>query len=256
MVVYVEIVFLNNLAINMVICLSVYKVQKIKLSWGRIIGVSILGAVAAVFYPKIAQYSLLVRLTLSFVMVLLLIKYQNIWQALTALALFYLITFCLAGAVFMLSTNNYLQKFDKIIEFAPTFIALGIFLAYFLLSFITRELYAFRQKYNLEYNVDISSAYGHCQTKAYYDSGNCVYDADCQPVVIISDKIYNQLKGGNEQYLSVSTIGGVQLIKIIKVELKIYQGADSNKIFNISAGISANLKKNYDVILHVDLIGG
>ncbi len=240
----------------MVICLLVYKAQKIKLSWCRIIGVSALGAIVAVFYPKISQYSLLVRLALSLVMVLLLIKYQNIWQMLTTLALFYLITFCLAGAVFMLATNNYLQQFNKVIEFIPTIIALGIFLAYFLFAFITKELYALRQKHSLEYNVDISSDYGKCQTKAYYDSGNCVYDADYQPVIIISDKIYNQLKGGEEGYLSVSTIHGEQLIKIIKVELKIYQGVDSNKIFNINAGISAHLKEKYDVILHVDLIGG
>jgi len=170
--------------------------------------------------------------------------------------MFYLITFCLGGAVLMFSTSKYLTNHEKAIEFAPLIIAISILFAYGISSFIIKQVYAYRQKYALEYDVEVSTEYGQCQAKAYYDSGNSIYDKEYKPVIVISNHLYSCLKGGEEDYLSVSTIGGMHLLKIIKVNLKIYIDKDSNRIFSINAGISAELKQNFDVILHADMIGG
>jgi stage II sporulation protein GA (sporulation sigma-E factor processing peptidase) len=252
--VYVEYVFINNLAVNLVICLLVYKMQKIKLSPLRLSIASVLGAIIALLYPLIEKYDLLVRIALSLLMVGVLIKYTSVWQYLTSLALFYLVTFCFAGAVLMLSSGDYLDK--GMIEFVPALIAAGIFAAFILINFITKEIYTIRRRRLLEYQVELSTEYGRCSAKAYYDSGNGIYDKENQPVIIISDKVYDLLKGGEEDMLGISTLSGEDLIKIIKVRLKIYMEKDANRIFNINAGVSTKLNNNYDVILHVDLIGG
>jgi len=256
LVIYVETVFLNNFVIDLVICLLVYKTQKLNFCWWRIILVSIIGAIVAVLYPLLARYTIVIRVALSFIMVLLLVKYKSIWQFIVSLAIFYLATFCLGGAVLMLSASKYLVQHSKVIEFAPLIVALAIMLAYCIFSFVAKQLYAKRQKYALEYNVQVSTAFGECNAKAYYDSGNNIYDKEYKPVIVISNQLYNTLKGGEEEYLSVSTIGGLQLLKIIKVELKIYLEKDVNRIFSINAGISTKLKHDYDVILHADMIGG
>ena len=53
---------------------------------------------------------------------------------------------------------------------------------FILINFITKEIYTIRRRRLL--NIRWSSTeYGRCSAKAYYDSGNGIYDKENQPVI-------------------------------------------------------------------------
>ena len=256
MIVYIEYVFINNLIVNLVICYIALKLNKLKIKAVRLIMVSIIGAIIAVIYPLIAKYNIILRILLSFLMVLLLAKYKSVWEYIVTLAIFYIVTFTFAGGVMMLESSSYkdLASFKGGIEFTPALTAIGVFVVFILMKFFTKEIYIRKNKSLLEYKTEISTEFGKCEVKAFYDSGNCLYNEN-QPVIIISDNLYNQIKGGEEDLIGINTLSGKNFLKLIKVRLVIYIDDNMNKIFNVNAGVSDKIKKDFDVILHADMIG-
>ena len=85
MEVYVEVVILNNLAIDLFLMLLTYFCTRQKVKKLRIFIGGIVGAAGAVFYPLMGKYKILLALTFAPVLTLVFYNSQTIKQYLLGL---------------------------------------------------------------------------------------------------------------------------------------------------------------------------
>lgn len=258
MVVYIEYIFLDNIAINIFILYTTLLVQRMKPNWLAIFGSGSIGAIFSCLYPFLSFYNYIVKVLLGIIMIVILKKYKTIKSFFSTLITFYFITFSLAGIVLMISSFNIinLENYYGIVQLFPFCIISSCTILIILIKLCIKDFYKNRNLQKLLYDVLIETNGKKIKLKGYYDSGNQLYDPKTnKPMVIISDSIYNKLKGGEESEIEIRTIGGIKTIKTINMSLLIYFQDKDNKIYRTSAGISNNFSKEYDLILHRDMTG-
>lgn len=105
MTVYLDIVFLENLAINYIILIATGLVNKIKIKHYRVFLASILGAAYAIFtYITIERIrnSIGIKILLSIAIIYIAFKPNSIKKLFKQLLIFYLTTFAFGGVTFFL----------------------------------------------------------------------------------------------------------------------------------------------------------
>lgn len=117
MIIYLDIIFLENLLMNYIILYTVKIVQKEKVKNIRLITSSIIGSIYAIMtYLKIVPiYSnLLMKITLSIIMIYIAYNPQNVKKMCKDLILFYLVSFAIGGCaialMYIISPKNILYK--------------------------------------------------------------------------------------------------------------------------------------------------
>lgn len=249
--VYIEYVFLNNLAINYLICHLTLLSQKAEQSVGRILIASVLGAAFAAAYPFIEEYKLIIKILLSLAMVLCLKKTFTIKEFAITGVLFYLISFVFAGASLLLS--DYLSD-ETLLPFA---VCGGVVLSVGAIRLMISYIYKRKKSAAFEYKVEIEKNDGTTASAVgYYDSGNKLVGSDNNPAVVISSRLAESLALEPAGEIAVNTVAGVKLMKLVNTKLKIYYENGAHKIYHAQAVVSDSLNsKDYQIILHRDMGG-
>lgn len=258
MTVYIEYVFLDNLAINFFILYISLVISKYKPNLFLLFISASIGAFFSAMYPFLGKYNYIIKILLGFVMILIIKRYKNLKSFLLTLISFYFISFSLAGIVLMISSFNIInmQNYDGKIQLYPFCIFSCCIALVILCKYMINQFYKKRNVQKLLYDVLIFAKEKNLKVKGYYDSGNQLYDPKTKkPMVIISNEIYKKIKGDKESEIEIRTISGIKTIKTINISILIYFENNDNKIYRTSAGVSDNFNKEYDLILHTEMIG-
>ncbi len=209
MVVYVDLVFFTNLAVDGIVLLLTAKARRTFPARGRLAGAALLGAAyaASMFLVSVPYlYSFAGKVLVSLAMVVLAFGYGGAMQLLRNVATFYTVNFATLGGVIGIS---YLLKSSASAWSGMTFtegggialawrMQLGLFIAAFLLSAWifhgTSETRRKRQRvdgllWDVEVQVD-----GRCWTvKGLLDTGNRLYEPLTRtPVMIMEASVWKE----------------------------------------------------------------
>ena len=198
-------------------------------------------------------------------------EYKTFKEFVIAAVLFFLFTFLLGGIIiglfFMLKIDYSIESNFNYISNIP--IGLVLFTAFILgivLKITFQKLYKKSNVNKFVYDCNLYLNNIKVKSKGFMDSGNQLYDNNCNSPVIITGRntasrlfkeglFYN---GTKAKFLEFSTISGKGKMLIFKIDkIEIYIGNCLNIIDNITLGISPyHIKGNedYDLILHPALI--
>lgn len=259
MTVYVEYIFLDNLAINVFLLYITMFVQKKEVSLWNVVFCGAIGAVFAVLYPFVGNFNYIIKIFLATVMIVFLRKYKSFREYITTLFLFYIISFSLAGAVVMISSFSAvdLTKYNGNIQLFPFCVGASAFIIVILIKYCRAEIYKRRNIVRQIYPIKVKGKDNRLLSiNAFYDSGNQLYDPQSnKPMVVISQKLYNQLEQTEKGEVLIKTVNGIKTMLSTKIEFWIYFDDDRNKIYNVRAGVSDLINEDYDLILHTEMIG-
>ncbi|CAK9331126.1 sigma-E processing peptidase SpoIIGA [Thermoanaerobacter kivui] len=199
---YLDVIFFENLIINYVILILTKKFSKrptnyIKLFLGASVGASYV--VLFFLLPYKIIYSVTAKIVLSFLIIYMAFNPKTLKEFLRVLAVFYMISFLIGGAIFALL---YMVKFDLNV------IVMGFLMAILLLY--TNWEYIVRKSRNdkLIYNIRIEVLENHAQIKALLDTGNRLYDPLTKlPVVVVEFRAIKDLLPKTLGNLSEDDIG-------------------------------------------------
>ncbi|MDD3947704.1 MAG: sigma-E processing peptidase SpoIIGA [Clostridia bacterium] len=249
--IYIEYIFLNNLAINYLICHLTLLAQRANQSVPRILFASVLGAAFSVAYPFMEEYQIIVKVLLSLAMVLLLKKSFTIKDFAVTIITFYMVSFIFAGASMLLA--DYIND-ENLLPFA---VCGGVVLSVGAIRLLTETFYKRKKAAVFEYPVKIENGTGgFTEAVGYYDSGNKLTGNDNNPAVVISAELAKRLALEDAGELAVNTVAGVKMMKLVNLCFKIYYGKSEHKIYHAQAVVSDSLNsKDYQIILHRDMGG-
>jgi len=249
--IYIEYIFINNFAINYLICYLTLLSMRAEQSVWRIAFASLLGAAFSAVYPFMTAYRFVVKIILSLAMVLILEKEFSWRNLLLTVILFYLISFVFAGAALLL--ENYLND-ESLLAFA---VSGGIVLSVGMIRLTIAFLYKRRSAAAFEYRVEVDKKGGGClEAVGYFDTGNKLTDAEDKPVVVISRAFADRLAPEIVGELPVNTVAGVKVLPLVDLHYKIYYEKHQHKIYHSQAVVSDSLDgKNYQMILHREMGG-
>jgi len=257
---YIEYVILDNFTIDLLILLIVINILRFKVKKGRILLSASLGTAGAVVMPIIPlAAAIAVRIILAPLMILILRKYKSLKEYILTLLIMLAVTFGAGGAVMaifnMSVSDNYMfinYPQGGIVGLS----ALGIIIIFYAvkqLSLFTRVIPQGRELYD----VTVKIGDDLIKMKAFYDSGNSLYDNDYKPVLIIgnqySECIVKGCKAGEN--ITLSTVNGRKETKSYIIEkVLIYICGQVNTIYNISTVISETSFNHYDLLLGRDIL--
>lgn len=250
MEVYLEYIFLDNFALNFFLLFVTLCMRREKISAIRLLISSTVGSLFSVLYPFIGNYNYLVKILLAPLMVYIAVKADSVRKYLLNLIVFLLFSFVLAGISIFLAyfTPLDFMSYDGKIQLYP-FCLLG---SCAVLGALARYIYgAVIKRKSLDdclYEVMVLTDEPFVVT-AFYDSGNRLYECD-YPVVIVTREIFDRLDDDMGD-IPVRTVKGIGLMKGKKITLS-FVGSDIN--VEAIAGLSEELKGEYKMILHSDML--
>ena len=276
MVVYADIVFLENLIINYVILYVTTLVKKIKVSNLKILVSSACGSIYTIV--SIGNDNAISKLILSIIMIRIILPTNNFKKILETLS------FTTGGTAIALSyfaRSNQMNLIDGIpvIEFpilvSSVGVAIGIFLIWFTLKNVKQRI----SKRDIIYDMEIFFGDRRIKIKALLDTGNMLKDPLTQKSVVVATKRCLKKILPEELFMDMETILGgdrigkikefEKLIKIIPFkslgnEHGILLGIKSNKIIvdnseikDVIIGIyekEFSKTRRYDALIGIDLL--
>lgn len=194
MTIYLDIIFLENFILNLILLYAVGIETKSKIKFYRIIIASILGSIYAIILYIVKNeffYSIVMKFMLSIVMVYLSFKTRSFKELLKKILYFYLTSFVFGGGalalIYIVNTGKISIQNGQIQgSYTILTIMIGIIIA-----FIT-IIIAFRLKKNkiskddLMCNIEIKINNKEVKTKAMIDTGNLLKEPITNiPVVVV-----------------------------------------------------------------------
>lgn len=274
MIVYIEYAVINNLVIDIVICIVTLKSLNMRLSFWRIALASAMGTAAAVLSPVLklqGLYFYLIKGICGIIMSLIICKGFEPRKIIKTILCFFFVTFALGGAcigiLYLVGENLSGQLTFTYTKKLP----IGIIVSALTLAvfFIARHCYALSRKRHMHpyFRDCVISIYGkEFRLKGFIDSGNTLFDENNLPVVVMSgitlkkladQSLYTKLlineAKGNHSKLEYRTAAGIETMSIIKPDfIKIYSGKRVNKIYDVKIGLAAYEigGDNFQVLLH------
>ena len=283
MIVYADIVFIENLIINYVILYVTTLLKKIKVSYFRILLSAMCGSVYAVL-SIIVSDNIISKVILSIVMILIIYPTKDIRKILETLAIFYLVSITTGGASIAIAylVNGYKLNTVNgatIVDFPILFSSIGLILGIILIKFTINNVKSKITKKNIFYDIEVLIGNKRTKIKALLDTGNMLKDPISQKPVIVATK--RSLKNVIPQEILEdikNILGGDRLgdIKSFENRIKVIPfkslgnehgmliGIKSNKIIvdnneikDVIIGIyekEFSRRKRYDALIGIDLL--
>ncbi|MDR3293950.1 MAG: sigma-E processing peptidase SpoIIGA [Clostridiales bacterium] len=260
MVIYIEYLFLDNMAVNLLVLYLAIVTLKETLSWKRIFLSAVIGTGFAFGLPFVGHFVFFYKCAAALVMNAV-FRNKSVRAYLLRLAVFVAYSFFLGGIVgglFHLRTDGVsgaLVYDNRIVS--------TTLLGAVILFFVVRKLYLVRSEKKKKanfYRVCLTAGGFSGEFTAYYDSGNKLYDTDGKPVAVVgktaAERIF--LTHTPQFYMiEVKTVGGKSNLKAFKTdEFVIYLPNGVNKIENITAAVSEQSFKGFEILLHHDMFDG
>ncbi|MFC4305652.1 sigma-E processing peptidase SpoIIGA [Cohnella boryungensis] len=209
MTVYVDLVFLTNLAVDSTVLMTTAKVRHLRPTRTRLFGAALLGALyaAMMFWANIPYlYSFGVKIFVSVLMVLLAFGYGGPLKYIRVFTAFYVVNFATLGGVIGLSfllrsadspwgAISYSENGGLILEWQ---MQLSLFVVALLISiWMFRSAAATsRKRQELEqlfWRIEIHIGDGRWTMKALLDTGNRLYDPLTRiPVMIVESSVWEE----------------------------------------------------------------
>ena len=261
MVVYVELVILDNLVIDYLLLKTTFFLVKGVYSKFRLLLSALLGCAVALIIPLISHLTILsmaVKILTGFLITITAKNYKGVKEYFICTAIFFLLTFALGGSIIAIFS------FFNLSESNSLSIGLTLIPAYLSISFIKSVFNFIKRKQTINQNcVNCRVVLNNLEINAigFFDTGNGVYSRD-MPVVFCNRSlalklISKKLKLPNVSYISVNTIAGKENLLSFKLDkIMIYMNDKENIYNNVVLAVSKHsVGVGYDILLHPDLLG-
>lgn len=246
MKIYIDLFFLFNTIMDLIIITSVSILLKRNTTYKRIIISSLLGGLSSLMlFTSINK--LLLELITIILIITITFKYKNIRYFLTNILYTYILSILLGGLIYLFNSKVTLNIYLNYLVI--------IVLSIEVMTLYIKENKKIKNTYNNYYKVDI---YFKDKDKisliGFLDTGNNLYDPYKKRPIILVDKKYQK----EDRFILVPyhTISGDGLLKCIKPE-KIYIekiGYKTNLLVAFSS--SPSTINGAEVLLHKDLMKG
>lgn len=244
--IYIDLFFLFNTIMDIIIITSVSILLKRNTTYKRILISSLLGGISSLMlFTSINR--LLLELITIILMVIIAFKYKNIRYFLTNILYTYILSILLGGLIYLFNSKVTLNIYLNYLVI--------IILSIEVMTLYIKESKKIKNTYNNYYKVDI---YFKDKEKisliGFLDTGNNLYDPYKKRPIILVDKKYQK----EDKFILVPyhTINGEGLLKCIKPE-KVYIekiGYKTNLLVAFSS--SPSTINGVEVLLHKDLMKG
>ena len=244
--IYIDLFFLFNTIMDIIIITSVSILLKRNTTYKRILISSLLGGISSLMlFTSINR--LLLELIAIILMVIIAFKYKNIRYFLTNILYTYILSILLGGLIYLFNSKVTLNIYLNYLVI--------IILSIEVMTLYIKESKKIKNTYNNYYKVDI---YFKDKEKisliGFLDTGNNLYDPYKKRPIILVDKKYQK----EDKFILVPyhTINGEGLLKCIKPE-KVYIekiGYKTNLLVAFSS--SPSTINGVEVLLHKDLMKG
>ncbi len=244
--IYIDLFFLFNAIMDIIIITSVSILLKRNTTYKRILISSLLGGISSLMlFTSINR--LLLELITIILMITIAFKYKNIRYFLTNILYTYILSILLGGLIYLFNSKVTLNIYLNYLVI--------IILSIEVMTLYIKESKKIKNTYNNYYKVDI---YFKDKEKisliGFLDTGNNLYDPYKKRPIILLDKKYQK----EDKFILVPyhTINGEGLLKCIKPE-KVYIekiGYKTNLLVAFSS--SPSTINGVEVLLHKDLMKG
>lgn len=244
--IYIDLFFLFNTIMDIIIITSVSILLKRNTTYKRILISSLLGGLSSlILFTSINR--LLLELITIILMITIAFKYKNIRYFLTNILYTYILSILLGGLIYLFNSKVTLNIYLNYLVI--------IVLSIEVMTLYIKENKKIKNTYNNYYKVDI---YFKDKEKisliGFLDTGNNLYDPYKKRPIILVDKKYQK----EDKFILVPyhTINGEGLLKCIKPE-KVYIekiGYKNNLLVAFSS--SPSTINGVEVLLHKDLMKG
>lgn len=244
--IYIDLFFLFNTVMDIIIITSVSILLKRNTTYKRILISSLLGGLSSLMlFTSINR--LLLELITIILMITIAFKYKNIRYFLTNILYTYILSILLGGLIYLFNSKVTLNIYLNYLVI--------IILSIEVMTLYIKENKKIKNTYNNYYKVDI---YFKDKEKisliGFLDTGNNLYDPYKKRPIILVDKKYQK----EDKFILVPyhTINGEGLLKCIKPE-KVYIekiGYKTNLLVAFSS--SPSTINGVEVLLHKDLMKG
>ncbi len=244
--IYIDLFFLFNTIMDIIIITSVSILLKRNTTYKRILISSLLGGISSLMlFTSINR--LLLELITIILMITIAFKYKNIRYFLTNMLYTYILSILLGGLIYLFNSKVTLNIYLNYLVI--------IILSIEVMTLYIKENKKIKNTYNNYYKVDI---YFKDKEKisliGFLDTGNNLYDPYKKRPIILVDKKYQK----EDKFILVPyhTINGEGLLKCIKPE-KVYIekiGYKNNLLVAFSS--SPSTINGVEVLLHKDLMKG
>lgn len=244
--IYIDLFFLFNTIMDIIIITSVSILLKRNITYKRILISSLLGGISSLMlFTSINR--LLLELITIILMITIAFKYKNIRYFLTNMLYTYILSILLGGLIYLFNSKVTLNIYLNYLVI--------IILSIEVMTLYIKESKKIKNTYNNYYKVDI---YFKDKEKisliGFLDTGNNLYDPYKKRPIILVDKKYQK----EDKFILVPyhTINGEGLLKCIKPE-KVYIekiGYKTNLLVAFSS--SPSTINGVEVLLHKDLMKG
>ena len=278
MIIYLDIILIENILMNYIILFGTGFIQKIKIKNSRIIISSIIGAIYSIIaYLKIIpEYSnIIMKVILSIIMIEVGFYPKNVKKMLKTLLLFYLVSFVMGGCalamLYLISPSKITFRNGVLVGTYPMKITLiAGFIGFLIIQYSFKLNKSKLRKQDLVCDITIKICGKLIKTKAFIDSGNNLKDPITKsPVVIIEKELINknininQIKGGDNKiklrlipFKAIGKPNGLLIgIKAEYIELKYDE--ENIIINNVVLGLNdKKISKHYSALIGLNLING
>lgn len=260
MTIYAEIVFLSNFFIDLFLLSFTLAVIKKKVGVARLVCSAVFGGIISVIYPLIGSVRYIIKALCVVVMVVIIRPGKHIKDYLVTTITLLATTFLLGGAVtfFVGFFHNDLSYENMTYGIIPILVSISCTGIIYLADILRRELGKFRRKNSLFSVARIKSGSFDKKCRAFYDSGNRVYANNGEPVIFVSEKIYNKLASddGSISSVEIVTANGISVVPTKKATIDVYLDDGSHTIYKVVAGkVSAACLSEAEILLHSDMQG-
>lgn len=286
MEVYIEYVLMDNLIINYLILLLTKKTINLSVKKINTLLSNVIATTFAVIMPLINLSGVLLflyKILVGIIVVLIFQKPKNLKMFILTFLIFISYTFMLGGFVYAITLMLNLKTTNNGIFIAgceiPMSLLVLVFAIYVWVMFKTIQSVKKQNTINkFVYEVVLNVKGEKFFLKAFLDTGNSLYVNNAPIVVISANTFLKMFKDINYQklmlkkitdndisgaeYINVSSVNAsnkMLIFPIDNLEILNYKSKSFKplNLTNVKIGLAMkNFNKNFDVILHRDLIGG
>ena len=200
--IYIDILFLQNFAMNFIILYTVKLIIKVKHKILRIALSSTIGSLSTIIYYFIMvewYYNFLIKIIVSIVMLYIAFSPKNPKEMIKNIIFFYLISFTFGGAALSII---YITNYEKINikngiligKYTILTIFLGVLVALIIIYYSFKLLKKKISKKDLNCNIQIIINNKNVNVKAFIDTGNFLKEPITNlPVIVVEKKILSQI---------------------------------------------------------------
>lgn len=195
MTIYLDLILLENVAMNYIIILATGMICRVNIKYIRIFLSSLLGAVYAIltYVVNMEIYnSQVTKIIVSICMVYIAFNSANIKTILKQLIIFYLTSFCFGGAAYYLLYNiqpNLIQGSNGILvgTYPIKIAVLGGILGFFIINISFKIIKSKLTKKDMIYDIEIFYKENKSIIKVILDTGNLLTDPITHTPVLIAE---------------------------------------------------------------------